>query len=41
MQMSPRFVVMDPETRYTGTVDATLSADAMTEALKKIMAPKD
>ncbi|MFT8472460.1 SCO family protein [Acetobacter persici] len=41
MQMSPRFVVMDPETRYAGTVDATLSADAMTEALKKIMTPKD
>ncbi|GAN68536.1 SCO family protein [Acetobacter orleanensis] len=37
MQMSPRFVVMNPDTRYVGTVDANLSADDMTEALKKIM----
>ncbi|WP_281701960.1 SCO family protein [Acetobacter malorum] len=39
MRMSPRFVVMDPNARYVGTVDANLSADAMTDALKKLMNP--
>lgn len=40
MRMSPRFVIMNPDTRYAGTVDATLSAEAMADALKKIMPPE-
>ncbi|MFT9016793.1 MAG: SCO family protein [Acetobacter sp.] len=38
MRMSPQFVVMDPQTRYRGTVDAHADAATMTEALRTIMA---
>nr|WP_298795002.1 SCO family protein [uncultured Acetobacter sp.] len=41
MRMSPRFVVMDPDTRYVGTVDASLSTDAMADRLEKLMIKSD
>ncbi|KAA8385529.1 SCO family protein [Acetobacter tropicalis] len=41
MRMSPRFVVMDPDTRYKGTVDANQSADEMAEHLATIMKPQE
>lgn len=37
MRMSPQFVVMDPDTRYRGTIDATANAASMATDLRRIM----
>lgn len=38
MRMSPRFVVMDPQTRYRGTIAANADQPTMTANLRQIMA---
>ena len=38
MSMSPQFVVMAPQTRYRGTIDAHADQAAMTASLRQIMA---
>lgn len=39
MRMSPRFVIMDPNTRYKGVIDAAQTPEAMRAQLEKIMKP--
>lgn len=41
MKMSPRFVIMDPNTRYRGTVDANQSTEDMAAHLATIMKKAD
>ncbi|GAN62540.1 electron transport transmembrane protein Sco1/SenC/PrrC [Acetobacter indonesiensis NRIC 0313] len=41
MKMSPRFVIMDPNTRYRGTVDANQSTQDMAAHLATIMKKAD
>lgn len=38
MRMSPQFVVMDPQTRYRGTIAANADQPTMTASLRQIMA---
>ncbi|WP_338332273.1 SCO family protein [Acetobacter sp. LMG 32666] len=38
MRMSPQFVVMDPQARYRGTIDAQADQSAMAASLRQIMA---
>lgn len=38
MRMSPQFVVMDPQTRYRGTIAANADQPTMTANLRQIMA---
>lgn len=38
MRMSPQFVVMDPQTRYRGTINAQADQASMTASLRQIMA---
>ncbi|MFT9207501.1 SCO family protein [Acetobacter orientalis] len=40
MGMSPHFVVMDPNTRYKGVIDASQTPEAMRTQLEKLMAPE-